>query len=213
MYFAEENFKYGKNYGNWTGPRLLSEPGKENTYSSWKCLGRKGPIALIFKRKFWPKTYIGSMIVTCDNAKPHCAKLMDRWEDVGVFDNTQSSDEGEFTLTHKTGVTLESEQQVSLEKSTEVEVHAFAKKILGIFSLKGSISGGTGYNWTKSSTRTHDDAIEYNVDIKVPPKQRLVVQQVVGHCDGSTVHAELFRSFTFTSKYSGSTEKDARKGD
>lgn len=250
--FKEHNFKDNKGFKKWSGPQTLSRPG----FNEKKCLRKYVGILtwLYWALKKGPRqSYFGSLIVTCENLIPDCTNVTDRWETVGEFDNTQSSDEGEFTLTHKTGATIENEFEQSLQASGEKgsskgcvvpereeekkhhkkpkikkkkikssaldELKSKAKKkaveyihklLNSKFSSNGGLSTETGFNWTTTSTRTSEDATEYHVQVKVPAKQRLVVQKAVAYCGRSTVHTHLYRALTFNTKYSG-PKKDAEQ--
>merc|ERR1711872_600323 len=100
--------------------------------------------------------------------------------------------------------TVEGEGEVPIPVAEELDLSV-------TFSVHVGTSFETGYNWRKASSRAYDDATEYDIEIKVPPKQRVVIQKVVGYCGGSTVHTEAYKALTYKTSYSDSKKQEAKE--
>ena len=78
--------------------------------------------------------------------------------------------------------------------------HFFTKKnnplsasFFDLFEASLSTSVTTGYNWATTSEETKSEQVTVEVEAVAPAGKILVIQQAVGHCDGSTVKTEMYK--------------------
>ena len=63
-----------------------------------------------------------------------------------------------------------------------------------------STSVTTGYNWAKTSEEAKSEQVTVEVEAKAPSGEILVIEQAVGHCDGSSVKTEMYKISRFDGK-------------
>lgn len=58
----------------------------------------------------------------------------------------------------------------------------------------------TGYNWATTSEETKSEQVTVEVEAAAPAGKILVIEQAVGHCDGSNVKTEMYKISHFDAK-------------
>ena len=81
-------------------------------------------------------------------------------------------------------------QSKSVSTTVSVELEA---KFWDIISSKLGVSQTTKYDWTKTDSETKSEMKSYSVEVIIPARTKVQIQEAVGTCGGSTIHTQLFR--------------------
>jgi len=157
---------------------------------------------------------VGSFAVSCKQKLPDCQPT-DSWQVIGAFDNSQSTNEAEFSYAHTVGTEWSAEVQQHFSYSAAITAELKASFFKTFESTIGS-SITTGYDWSKTSSQAKSESTTTTVTIKVPAGERLQLERAVGKCGGSEVHTELMRAIsskTFVQNIHYWTEDDLENMD
>jgi len=125
--------------------------------------------------------------------KPVTCAPEDQYEVVLYCDNTM----GQVTTSCTYEKAIGTKYSTSLSSSMSIDVtieEELTAQFFGLFSETLGISTTTGYNWEYVSDSTMGQLETFTVSAEAPPGLVLVIEQAVGHCDGSTAHTEMFRT-------------------
>ena len=62
-----------------------------------------------------------------------------------------------------------------------------------LFEATLSTSVTTGYNWATTSEEAKSEQVTIEVEAIAPAGRILLIEQAVGHCDGSSVKTEMYK--------------------
>jgi len=133
-------------------------------------------------------------LTSCKQTYPDCVPR-DSWETVVELDNTKSKTKTTFTYTQTIGTTFSSQMTKSFGESITVKAEISAK----FFDLLGgelSVASTTNFDWKNMDTATQSESTTTEVSQQVKAGTKVIIQQAVGHCGGSTVNTPLFKTIT-----------------
>jgi len=124
----------------------------------------------------------------------------DRWDTIAIFNNSDSSDEGEFEYTHAIGMSFTDEESSKFFREIAVSIGGslgLEVKEISIAEVSAETSVVTGYDWKKTSTIVRNDKRVVQAKVFVPAGQVLELQQIIGVCPGAfTAHTEVIKAIT-----------------
>lgn len=127
----------------------------------------------------------------CDMSYINCTPE-DQFEVIFTCDAIGAVVDTECRYTKTIGTSFSEEISASMSIDTTIET-SMSTSFFGLFESSIGISVSTGYNWGSVTTETTETQQTYEVSAVAPAGTVLVIEQAVGHCDGSTVNTEMFR--------------------
>jgi len=126
------------------------------------------------------------------NQQPIVCSPTDGWKRVISCDNTNSSVPTTCSYTKTIGTTWTKETTNSFHIDASIEM-AMKRSFFGIMAnMKVSVS--TGYNWSQMSSESQNDAQEFKVQVEVPPRTILYIDNAEGDCGGEKMNTEMFKT-------------------
>jgi len=123
--------------------------------------------------------------------KPVTCVPEDRFVVVFSCDNTM----GAFAKTCNYDGTIGTRYSDSLASDMRIDAtieEELTSQFFGLFSENLGFSLTTGYDWEHVSDLTMGPLTSKSITAEAPPGYVLVIEQAVGHCDGSIANTELF---------------------
>jgi len=124
-------------------------------------------------------------------------KFTDRWDTIGIFNNSLSKDKGEFEYTHKIGMAFKDETSRKFFHDSSSSRGGSIEFPSDRGGVDASVSFDTGYDWKRTSTMVRTEKQDVQAKIFVPAGQTLKLQQIIGECPGAfTAHTEVLKAVT-----------------
>jgi len=130
----------------------------------------------------------------CIQKKVDC-EPEDSLEVVLWCDNRNSVVETKCTYEKTIGTEFSNELSIGMHIDATIEAE-LSFQFWKIFEARLGISVNTGMDWGDVNTVTKSEQTTITIESTVPPGIVLVVEQTVGHCGGSEVRTDMFKTST-----------------
>lgn len=132
-----------------------------------------------------------SMLFTCQQVLPSCTPSSD-WVTVTTLDNSNSTVATDFSYKKTIGTKFTEAMTASFGTSLTVK-EELQESFYGLFKQSTSISATINFDWKTMDTEETSTDTSYTVDVTLPAGLKVFIQEVVGTCDGSKIHTQMFK--------------------
>jgi len=138
---------------------------------SYKCRCVQQPVTCVPEDGY-------DVLIQCDNV-------------VNNFTSTSCSYTRTIGTKYETSLVFDMGIDVTISEEISVQFFRMFSETLGI-------SATTGFNWQFVSNSVQGEQTEVKVDVEAPPGTTATIEQTIGHCGGSDVNTDMFRTSVYS---------------